>query len=152
VKRHSLHSKLIYQRFLKLFEGPAFTEARAKGAHVQRPLWASTGTKNPAFSDVMYVEGLVAKDTVNTVPPQTLDALLDHGAVRADTILADLAGANATIDALAAAHISLHDVTEQLVAEGVKSFADSFNQMLEAIAKKQQALSASVEDAVTVKA
>jgi len=137
------NTKLIYQRFLQLFEGSAFAESRTKhSAHVQRPLWASTGTKNPAFSDLMYVEGLVAKDTVNTVPPQTLDALLDHGKVQADTALADLPDAHATIASLAKANISLEAVTDQLVVEGVKSFADSFNQMLEAIAKKQQALAA----------
>jgi len=134
------NSKLIYLRFRELFDGPAFADARTKGAHVQRPLWASTGTKNPAFSDLMYVEGLVAKDTVNTVPPQTLDALLDHGHVVADTVSNDVTGARATLDALSANHISLHDVTEQLVTEGVKSFADSFEQMLTAIAGKQHEL------------
>jgi transaldolase len=137
------NSKIIYQRFLGLFDGPAFADARGKhGAHVQRPLWASTGTKNPAFSDLMYVEGLVAQNTVNTVPPQTLDALLDHGKVQADTISADLDGGRASLDALAKLNISLADVTDQLVAEGVKSFADSFDQMLAAITKKQQALAA----------
>jgi transaldolase len=137
------NSKMIYGRFLQLFEGPDFAEARTKhGAHVQRPLWASTGTKNPAFSDLMYVEGLVAKDTVNTVPPATLDALLDHGKVQADTAIAGLDDAHATLDALAKANISLKGVTDQLVVEGVKSFADSFNEMLAAIAKKQQALAA----------
>jgi transaldolase len=90
----------------------------------------------------MYVEGLVAKDTVNTVPPQTLDALLDHGKVQADTALADHSDADATIASLGQANISLEAVTDQLVVEGVKSFADSFNQMLEAIAKKQLALAA----------
>ena len=137
------NSKLLYQRFRQLFEGPAFADARtSKGAHVQRPLWASTGTKNPAFSDLLYVEGLVAKDTVNTVPPQTLDGLLDHGKIVADTIEADLDGAKATLAALPKAGISLPDVTAQLVREGVKSFADSFDEMLDAIAKKQKALAA----------
>ncbi len=134
------NSKIIYARFQELFEGPEFAAARAKGAHVQRPLWASTGTKNPAFSDLMYVEGLVAKDTVNTVPPQTLDALLDHGHVSADTAIADLTGAQATIDGLKQAGVSLKDVTDTLVTEGVKSFADSFNDMLGAIAGKQKTL------------
>lgn len=142
------NSKIIYGRFHALFDGPAFEQARAKGAHVQRPLWASTGTKNPAFSDLMYVEGLVAKDTVNTVPPQTLDALLDHGKVQADTILSDLDGARATLAALAKSGVSLADVTNGLVVEGVKSFADSFAQMLDAIAKKQGDLSAAMPDAV----
>ena len=137
------NSKIIFQRFLKLFDASAFADARSKhGAHVQRPLWASTGTKNPAFSDLLYVEELVARDTVNTVPPATLDALLDHGKVEADTILADLDGARALLDALSKAGISLSDVTDQLVVEGVKSFADSFEQMLAAIGKKQQALAA----------
>jgi transaldolase len=137
------NSKLIYGRFLQLFADPAFTAARdAHGAHVQRPLWASTGTKNPAFSDLMYVEGLVARDTVNTVPPQTLAALLDHGTVVADTATADLAGAHAALDALAKAGISLSDVTATLVVEGVKSFADSFDEMLAAIGHKARALAA----------
>jgi transaldolase len=137
------NTKMIYARFQELFEGAQFADARAQGAHVQRPLWASTGTKNPKYNDLMYVEGLVAKDTVNTVPPATLDALLDHGKVQPDTALADLAGARATLDALAKAGISLDGVTETLVAEGVKSFADSFKAMLDAIAKKQQTLAAS---------
>jgi transaldolase len=136
------NSKIIYTRFKALFDGPDFANARAKGAHVQRPLWASTGTKNPAFSDLMYVEGLVARDTVNTVPPQTLDALLDHGHVAADTIEADLEGARAALAALEKANISLASVTDQLVVEGVKSFADSFDEMLAAIGKKQRALAA----------
>jgi transaldolase len=143
------NSKIIFQRFLALFDGPAFAAARSKhGAHVQRPLWASTGTKNPAFSDLLYVEELVARDTVNTAPPATLDALLDHGNVKPDTILTDLDGARATLDALAKASISLRDVTDQLVADGVKSFADSFEQLLAAIAKKYQTLAAATPAAV----
>ncbi len=143
------NTKIIYQRFSALFAGADFEQARSsEGAHVQRPLWASTGTKNPAFSDLMYVEGLVAKDTVNTVPPATLDALLDHGHVTADTGIADLDGAQATLDALAAAGISLHDVTATLVIDGVRSFADSFDAMLEAIAGKQQTLAQSAQQEV----
>jgi transaldolase len=143
------NSKVIYGSFLSLFAGPAFATARTEhGAHVQRPLWASTGTKNPAFSDLMYVEGLVAKDTVNTVPPATLDALLDHGKLHPDTAIAGLDDAHATLEALAKAQISLHAVTDQLVVEGVKSFAESFEQMLAAIAKKQEALAAHAHDTV----
>ncbi|HTW84976.1 MAG TPA: bifunctional transaldolase/phosoglucose isomerase [Candidatus Sulfotelmatobacter sp.] len=130
------NTKLAYQRFLKLFGGERFAALRAKGAHVQRPLWASTSTKNPAYPDLMYVEPLIGKDTVNTVPPATLDAILDHGHVRADTVLADVDRARATIEALAEAQISLYDVTEELVSEGVKSFADSFQAMLTAISAK----------------
>ena len=142
------NTKIIYQRFLALFAEADFEPARSKGAHVQRPLWASTGTKNPAFSDLMYVEGLVAKDTVNTVPPPTLDALLDHGHVSADTGIADLAAAQSTLDKLAAAGISLHDVTATLVIDGVKSFADSFDAMLGAIAGKQKTLAHDTSQAV----
>ncbi|MEA2718520.1 MAG: transaldolase / glucose-6-phosphate isomerase [Candidatus Eremiobacteraeota bacterium] len=130
------NTKLAYQRFLKLFGGDRFGALKAKGAHVQRPLWASTSTKNPAYPDLMYVENLIGHDTVNTVPPNTLEALLDHGQVRADTVLEDLDGARGVIEALAKAQISLYDVTETLVADGVKSFADSFNAMLDAITGK----------------
>src|SRR5665213_1225244 len=134
------NTKIAYQRFQKLFGGDRFGALRAKGAHVQRPLWASTSTKNPAYSDLMYVESLVGRDTVNTVPPNTLEALLDHGSVRADTVTADLDAARATIDALAQAQISLYDVTEELVTEGVKSFAASFDAMLAAIQGKLEQL------------
>ncbi len=130
------NTKIAYQRFLKLFGGERFAALKAKGAHVQRPLWASTSTKNPAYPDLMYVENLIGHDTVNTVPPNTLEALLDHGHVRPDTILEDLDGARGVIEALAKAQISLYDVTETLVADGVKSFADSFNAMLDAIKGK----------------
>jgi transaldolase/glucose-6-phosphate isomerase len=129
-------TKLTYQRFLKLFGGERFAALKAKGAHVQRPLWASTSTKNPAYPDLMYVENLVGRDTVNTVPPNTLEALLDHGTVRTDAVREDIDGARAELEALAKAQISIYDVTETLVADGVKSFADSFNAMLDAIKGK----------------
>ncbi|GAC1571399.1 MAG: bifunctional transaldolase/phosoglucose isomerase [Candidatus Elarobacter sp.] len=133
-------TKLTYQRFLKLFNGDRFATLRAKGAHVQRPLWASTSTKNPAYPDLMYVETLVGKDTVNTVPPNTLEALLDHGQIRAESVIEEIDRAHAVVEALAKAQISLYDVTETLVADGVKSFADSFNAMLEAITGKLEKL------------
>jgi len=126
-------TKLTYQRFLRTFGADRFAALKASGAHVQRPLWASTSTKNPAYPDLMYVENLVGKDTVNTVPPNTLDALLDHGTVRSDAVLEDVDGARAVVEALGQAQISLFDVTEMLVADGVKSFADSYNAMLDAI-------------------
>jgi transaldolase/glucose-6-phosphate isomerase len=129
-------TKLTYQRFLKLVDSDRFDALRAKGAHVQRPLWASTSTKNPAYPDLMYVENLIGRDTVNTVPPNTLEAMLDHGTIVADTVLEDVDGARAVVEALAKAQISLYDVTETLVADGVKSFADSFNAMLDAIQGK----------------
>jgi transaldolase/glucose-6-phosphate isomerase len=134
------NTKLAYQRFLKLFGDHRFAALAQKGAKVQRPLWASTSTKNPAYPDLMYVENLVGRDTVNTVPPATLDAILDHGHVKPDTVTEDLEGARKVIADLAAAQISLYDVTEELVADGVKSFSDSFTAMTDAIRGKLEKL------------
>ncbi len=140
--------KLIYSHYEKIFEAERFAALARRGAHAQRPLWASTGTKNPAYSDLIYVASLVGKNTVNTVPPATFDALLDHLVVRPDAIEDQLPGALATIEALAQAGISLAGVTAQLQVEGVKSFADSYNAMLSAIEKKQKQLSGALESAV----
>ena len=133
-------TKLTYQRYLKLFNSERFAKLRERGAHVQRPLWASTSTKNPSYPDLMYVEPLVGRDTVNTVPPQTLEAILDHGHARPDTIVEDVDRARNVIEQLAAQQISLYDVTERLVADGVKSFADSYDTMLDAIRGKLEVL------------
>jgi transaldolase/glucose-6-phosphate isomerase len=141
--------KLIYARYKELFESERFARLKAKGAHVQRPLWASTGTKNPAYSDLMYVEELVGKNTVNTVPPATLDALLEHGHVTADTVERGLPDAVATSEALAAAKISLFDVTQKLQVDGLKGFEDSYAAMLAAIEGKQKQL-ASDDERVSV--
>lgn len=132
--------KMTYAKFEALFRSPRFDALKAKGAKVQRPLWASTSTKNPKYDDLMYVVNVVGADTVNTMPPATIDALLDHGVVKPDTIHADVQRAQKDIDDLAALGISLHDVTEQLVADGVKSFAQSFKEMLDTIAGKHEAL------------
>jgi transaldolase / glucose-6-phosphate isomerase len=137
--------KITYQRFKKIFESERFAALAAKGARAQRPLWASTGTKNPAYSDLMYVESVVGKLTVNTVPPATLDALLDHGTVRPGTVEDDLDDAHATLAALAKANISLFDVTQKLQLDGVKSFADSYSALLEAIERKQTQLAGSTQ-------
>ncbi|HEY8320827.1 MAG TPA: bifunctional transaldolase/phosoglucose isomerase [Candidatus Baltobacteraceae bacterium] len=133
--------KLTYQKFKELFRGEAFAKAKAAGAAVQRPLWASTSTKNPAYPDLMYVETVIGTDTVNTMPPNTLAALLDHGTVVADTVETDLDGARATAKALQDAGISLYDVTHKLQVEGVASFSDSFAALLGAIVYKQKMLS-----------
>ena len=132
--------KMTYQHFKALCASERFAKLAAKGARPQRPLWASTSTKNPNYPDLMYVENVVAPQTVNTMPPQTLDDLLDHGKIRANSIGEDLDGARATLAALASAQISLYDVTEQLQLEGVKSFADSYNAMLKAIEDKLASL------------
>jgi len=132
--------KLTYERFEQLFHGDRFGALKAKGAKVQRPLWASTSTKNPKYDDLMYVVNVVGADTVNTMPPATIDALLDHGTIKPDTIHQDVPGAKALVAELGKNGISLHDVTEQLVADGVKSFAQSFKEMLDAITAKQDEL------------
>jgi transaldolase len=136
--------KITYAKFEELFNSPRAEALKAKGAHVQRPLWASTSTKNPKYDDLMYVVTVIGKDTVNTMPPNTLDALLDHGAVKPDTIHADVPGARALVAELDSAGISLQAVCDQLVADGVKSFAQSFKEMLDAIAAKHEALAAKV--------
>ncbi|MFN2450517.1 MAG: bifunctional transaldolase/phosoglucose isomerase [Candidatus Baltobacteraceae bacterium] len=137
--------KLTYQKFLELFSGEAWEALHAKGAHVQRPLWASTSTKNPKYNDLMYVESVVGEDTVNTMPPATIDALLDHGNVRPRTVLEGLDEARATLQALSEAKISLFDVTHNLQVDGVSSFSDSFAALLGAVVYKQKQLSSGAE-------
>jgi transaldolase/glucose-6-phosphate isomerase len=137
--------KLAYQKYLEIFESDEFSALKAKGGSEQRPLWASTSTKNPKYPDLMYVEPVVAKNTVNTMPPQTLDALLDHGTVVPDTILQGLDDARDTLKRLADNGISLFDVTYQLQVEGVSAFSDSFAGLLGAIVYKQKQLSSGSE-------
>jgi transaldolase / glucose-6-phosphate isomerase len=132
--------KLTYQKFKEIFLGDDFAALKAKGAAVQRPLWASTSTKNPHYPDLMYVESVVGPDTINTMPPPTLDALLDHGKVVPDTVESDLPGAAAVMRALQEAKISLFDVTHDLQLEGVRLFSDSFAALLGAIVYKQKLL------------
>ena len=132
--------KLIYKRYKEIFEGERFEKLEAKGARVQRPLWASTGTKNPAYRDVMYVENLIGKNTVDTVPPATLDDFLDHGRVVPDTVERNFESAQTTLDGLTAANISLFDVTQKLQVDGLQSFSDSYDKMLDAIREKQSKL------------
>lgn len=132
--------KLTYQKFKEIFLGPEFASIKAGGGAVQRPLWASTSTKDPHYPDLMYVENVVGPDTVNTMPPQTLDALLDHGTIAADTVESDLAGVADVMRALQEAKISLFEVTEQLQVEGLTLFSDSFAALLGAIVYKQKLL------------
>jgi len=132
--------KLTYQKFKEVFLGNEFAPLRAKGAAVQRPLWASTSTKNPHYPDLMYVESVVGRDTVNTMPPPTFDALVDHGKIVPDTVDSDLQGAADVMRALQDAKISLFDVTHQLQVEGVTLFSDSFAALLGAIVYKQKLL------------
>ena len=136
--------KMTYERFRALFGADRFAKLRERGAHVQRPLWASTSTKNPAYPELMYVETVVGPDTVNTLPPATLDALMDRGTVVPDTVESDLPGARAELEHLAGAGISLADVTHQLQVEGVASFAASYDAMLAAISAKHEQLAGAV--------
>jgi transaldolase len=133
------NAKLIYQRFKEVFGGERFEQLQAKGARVQRPLWASTGTKNPAYSDVKYVEELIGPDTVNTMPPATMDAFRDHGKPR-QTLEQGLTEASETAHRLSDARIDLIRVGEELQQEGVESFAQSFADLMATIEKRRAAL------------
>jgi transaldolase len=137
------NAKLAYARFREIFGGERFQKLAAKGARPQRPLWASTGTKDKAYSDVLYVETLIGPDTVNTLPPATLDAFRDHGAV-ARTLDQGVDDARATMAALGKAGISIDAVTAQLENEGVASFAKSFDDLLSGVEAKRQDLKSAV--------
>jgi transaldolase/glucose-6-phosphate isomerase len=139
------NAKLQYQRFKEIFSGERFEKLRAKGARVQRPLWASTGTKNPNYSDVMYVEGLIGPDTVNTLPPATFTAFRDHGKVRL-TIEENLDEAREVIKELGEVGIDLKQVCQQLQDDGVKAFADSFESLTESITSKRASLTSGLLD------
>lgn len=131
------NSKLAYEKFTQLFATERFAKLREQGAHPQRMLWASTSTKNPSYRDVMYVEELIGPETVNTMPPQTVIAFGEHGKVER-TIDKDVEAARQVVANLEAIGISMEKVTEQLLTEGVKSFADSFSKLLEGVESKRQ--------------
>jgi transaldolase/glucose-6-phosphate isomerase len=133
------NAKVAYQTFKRYFSGDRWERLAERGARVQRPLWASTGTKDPAYSDVYYVEALIGPHTVDTLPPQTLAAFNDHGRV-APTLEQGVGEARAHLAELAALGVSLHDITDQLEREGVQSFAASFESLMAAIAAKRDAL------------
>lgn len=132
------NARLAYADFKLAFNSQRFHELRANGARVQRPLWASTSTKNPEYRDVLYVEELIGPETVNTIPPQTLAAFLDHGQVRL-SLGEDLAGARKVLADLEKLGISMAAATSELEEQGVKSFSDSFTVLLEGIEKRRQA-------------
>ncbi len=133
------NSKVVYARFKEIFAGSRWQALASKGARVQRPLWASTSTKNPAYPDTMYVDELIGPHTVNTVPPVTLEAILDHGRV-ALTLEADLDAAWAQLAALAGLGIDLDAVTQELQDEGVEAFARSFESLLASVEAKRAQL------------
>ncbi len=135
------NARMAYHMFQELFEGPRFAELREKGAKPQRPLWASTSTKNPAYDELMYVESLIGPNTVNTLPPATLTAYAESGVVR-PTLAGHVAEAEAALAAIDQAGVSMERVTQQLLDEGVKSFADSFDSLIRNIAEKRERLRA----------
>ncbi len=136
------NAKLAYQSFKEIFGSDHFKALAAKGARVQRPLWASTSVKNPAFPDLMYVEALIGADTVDTLPRETLEAYRDHGQP-ANRVEEGLEGARQTMQTLAEVGIDFKAVTDQLEVEGVDKFAKSFDDLVAGIGSKRAALAAS---------
>jgi transaldolase len=132
-------AKLAYQLFTEKFSGPRWEALAAKGAKVQRPLWASTSTKNPAYPDLAYVDSLIGPDTVNTMPEGTIADFLDHGTV-ARTVDTEVEEAKSLIDELAVAGIEMEDVAHTLETEGVASFAKSFDELMQSLSDKANAL------------
>lgn len=130
------NAKLAYQEFNQFINTPEFAELERHQVRLQRPLWASTSTKNPAYSDILYVQTLIGRHTVNTLPQETLDAFLDHGEPRL-TIEDDLIQANELFDRLSDLGISIDRVTQELEAEGVSAFAQSFDSLIGSIAAKR---------------
>jgi transaldolase len=128
-------AKLAYQGFKELFQGERFQPLANHGARVQRLLWASTGTKNPAYSDVKYIEALIGPDTVNTVPVETLNAYRDHGVPRA-TLDQDAQAAAAILARLAGLGLNLDALTQQLEDEGVQKFNEPFDKLMAALAER----------------
>ena len=136
------NARLAYATFERHFRGEEFAALRAAGAPLQRPLWASTSAKNPKYRDVIYAEALIGPDTVDTMPPSTIEAFRDHGSVARDTVRDDLDGAQQVITRLDTAGISVVKVTEDLLVAGVASFAASYDQLIARIGEKLESLRA----------
>jgi transaldolase/glucose-6-phosphate isomerase len=130
-------AKLAYARYQALFAGPRWEALAKAGARTQRLLWASTSVKDKRLRDTLYVEALIGRDTVDTMPPATLEAFRDHGEAKADAIEEDVQGARDTLAALGAAGLSFEDIAEALVIDGVKQFADAFDQLFASIARRR---------------
>ena len=139
------NAKLAYARFREIFAGERWNRLAGAGARVQRPLWASTGTKNPAYADTLYVDSLIGLDTVNTLPPATLQAFMDHGQASV-TINTDVDTARSRLAALSDIGIHLETITRQLLDEGVAAFAIPFENLMSSIADKRDRLSGSKKD------
>lgn len=135
------NAKLAYQLFLERFSSARFTALEAKGARAQKPLWASTSTKNPAYRDVMYVEQLIGPRSINTLPPQTIEAFEDHGEI-SRTVDRDVDEARRVLQRLEAVGISMKDVTDKLLVDGIASFQKSFDSLLAGIERKREMVGA----------
>ena len=131
------NGKQTYEKYQGIFSTPRWKALAAKGAQVQRVLWASTSTKNPAYRDVLYVEELIGPDTVDTIPPATFDAFRDHGKPR-QSLTENLAAAHKTMETAAKLGISMKEVTDKLTDEGVRSFSEAFDKLLEAVEKSSK--------------
>ncbi len=131
------NSKMIYRAFQEIFGSSRFQSLKGQGAYVQKPLWASTSCKNPSYPDLIYVETLVGKDTVNTLPQNTWEALLAHGEIRPNSVEENIPDAEAAISALKALGIDIHAVCDRLQREGVKSFVNSFESLMTTLEKKR---------------
>jgi transaldolase/glucose-6-phosphate isomerase len=131
------NAKLAYQFYRELFTGTRWQALARQGAQTQRLLWASTSTKNPKYRDVLYVEELIGPDTVNTIPPATFDAFRDHGHLR-ESLTEDVEGAHDTMETLAKVSISMKEVTDKLLADGVQSFSDAFDKLLAAVDRRDK--------------
>ncbi len=133
------NARLVYQEFKRIFYSPRFESLKHAGANLQRPLWASTSTKNPAYRDVLYAEELIGPNTVDTMPFETIKNFADHGKVQ-ETIENDIQGAKTLFTELEGIGIHYDQVTQQLLDEGVKKFADAFHQLFNDIKSKQQGI------------
>lgn len=131
------NARIAYANFMEIFGSARWKALAAEGARVQRPLWASTSTKDPSYPDTMYVEELIGRDTVNTMPTNTAEAWLDHGVLRADSVQHDLDGARAVFTQLADAGVDFDDVTAKLLREGVDKFEQAFDALLKAVDEKR---------------
>ncbi len=134
------NAKIAYDRYKALFSGRRWQTLAAAGANTQRLLWASTSAKNPSYKDTIYVEGLIGADTVNTMPPATMDAFRDHGKIEPDAIEHDLTGAKKTLSELEKRGVSMDEITRQLVEDGVQQFADAFDELFAALARQRRIL------------
>ena len=135
------NAKRAYQRSKTIFSGPRWEALAAKGAHPQRLLWASTGTKDKSLPDTYYVDNIIGRDTVNTMPPATMKAFRDHGTAIKGSIESDVAGAEETLSALEKLGISLDDITHELVLDGIKKFEEAFDNLIGGVKKRRSEFS-----------